>query len=66
MGWVKIVRIVAATKESYAVAHPLFRERNLPVEVRPGQTPAHSRLLIRYTTRRDTITPPGRTGTEHP
>ncbi|WP_369394760.1 hypothetical protein AB5J72_50145 [Streptomyces sp. CG1] len=43
------------TKESYAVAHPLFRERHSPVEVRPGQTPAHSQPLIPYTTTRDTI-----------
>ena len=45
----------AFTKESYAVAHPLFRERYPSVEVRPGQTPAHSRPLIPYTTTRDTI-----------
>ncbi len=43
------------TKESYAVAHPLFRERYPSVEVRPGQTPAHSQPLIPYTTTRDTI-----------
>ncbi|MEU4172846.1 hypothetical protein AB0F46_38935 [Streptomyces sp. NPDC026665] len=30
------------TKESYAVAHPLLRERYPPVEARPEQTPAHS------------------------
>ncbi|WP_406191594.1 hypothetical protein OG331_48170 [Streptomyces sp. NBC_01017] len=45
------------TKKSYAVAHPLFRERHSPVEVRPGQTPAHSQPLIRNTTTRDTIHP---------
>jgi hypothetical protein len=45
----------AFTKESYAVARLLFRERNSLVEVRPGQTPAHSRPLIPYTTTRDTI-----------
>ena len=43
------------TKESYAVARLLFRERNSPVEVRPGQTPAHSQPLIPYTTTRDAI-----------
>ncbi|WP_394428870.1 hypothetical protein [Streptomyces sp. SGAir0957] len=37
------------------MAHPLFRERYSPVEVRPGQTPAHSQPLIPYTTTRDTI-----------
>ncbi|MGW1871643.1 hypothetical protein ACWCPS_39830, partial [Streptomyces mauvecolor] len=31
------------------------RERYSPVEVRPAQTPAHSRPLIPYTTTRDTI-----------
>ncbi|MFF5011505.1 hypothetical protein ACFY3G_53220, partial [Streptomyces phaeochromogenes] len=31
------------------------RERYPPVGVRPGQTPAHSRPLIAYTTTRDTI-----------
>jgi hypothetical protein len=41
----------AFTKESYAVARLLFRERYSPVEVRP----AHSRPLIAYTTTRDTI-----------
>ncbi|MEU2744020.1 transposase [Streptomyces sp. NPDC007095] len=45
----------AFTNESYAVAHPLFRERYSPVEVRPGQTPAHSQPLIANTTTRDTI-----------
>ncbi|MFF4567954.1 hypothetical protein, partial [Streptomyces sp. NPDC001435] len=30
-------------------------ERYSPVEVRPGQTPAHSHPLIPYTTTRDTI-----------
>jgi len=48
----------AFTKESYAVARFLFRERYSPVEVRPGQTPAHSRPLIPYTTTRDTIPVP--------
>lgn len=38
------------TNESYAVARPLFRERHSPVEVCPGQTPAHSQPLIAYTT----------------
>ncbi|WP_405933526.1 hypothetical protein [Streptomyces sp. NBC_00827] len=37
------------------MARPLFRERSSPVEVRPGQTPAHSQPLIPYTTTRDTI-----------
>ena len=45
----------AFTKKSYAMARPLFRERYSPVEVRPGQTPAHFRPLIPYTTTRDTI-----------
>jgi hypothetical protein len=45
----------AFTKESYAVARLLLRERSSPVEVRPGQTPAHSQPLIPYTTTRDTI-----------
>ncbi|MFF7988130.1 hypothetical protein ACFZDK_55710, partial [Streptomyces sp. NPDC007901] len=35
------------------------RERNSPVEVRPGQTPAHSQPLIPYTTTRDAIAQPG-------
>ncbi|MEU9057278.1 hypothetical protein AB0D37_44340, partial [Streptomyces sp. NPDC048384] len=43
------------TNESYAVAHPLFRERYSSVEVRPGQTPAHSQPLIANTTTRDTV-----------
>ncbi|MER7408492.1 hypothetical protein ABT373_40200 [Streptomyces sp. NPDC000070] len=47
----------AFTKESYAMARLLFRERSSPVEVRPGQTPAHSRPLIAYTTTSDTIPP---------
>ncbi|MEU9382040.1 IS701 family transposase [Streptomyces sp. NPDC048279] len=50
------------TKEGYAVAHLLFRERNSPVEVRPGQTPAHSQPLIPNTTTRDTILILGDTG----
>lgn len=37
------------------MARLLFRERSSPVEVRPGQTPAHSQPLIPYTTTRDTI-----------
>ena len=45
----------AFTKESYAMARLLLRERSPPVEVRPGQTPAHSQPLIPYTTTRDTI-----------
>ncbi|WP_308117055.1 hypothetical protein, partial [Streptomyces guryensis] len=45
----------AFTKESYAVARLLFRERYSPIEVRPGQTPAHSRPLVPYTMTRDTI-----------
>ena len=45
----------AFTKESYAVARLLVRERYSPVEVRPGQTPAHSQPLIPYTTTRDTV-----------
>jgi hypothetical protein len=45
----------AFTKESYAMARLLLRERSSPVEVRPGQTPAHSQPLIPYTTTRDTI-----------
>lgn len=40
---------------SYAMARLLLRERSSPVEVRPGQTPAHSQPLIPYTTTRDTI-----------
>lgn len=44
------------TNESYAVTHPLFRERQFrerhsPAEVRP----AHSQPLILNTTTRDTI-----------
>ena len=50
----------AFTKESYAVARLLFRERYSPVEVRPEQTPAHSQPLIPYTTTRDTISSYGR------
>ena len=45
----------AFTTESYAMARLLFRERYSPLEVRPGQTPAHSQPLIPYTTKRDTI-----------
>ena len=37
------------------MARLLLRERSSPVEVRPGQTPAHSQPLIPYTTARDTI-----------
>jgi hypothetical protein len=37
------------------MARLLFRERYSPVEVRPGQTPAHSQPLIANTTTRDTI-----------
>ena len=40
------------------MARLLFRERYSPVEVRPGQTPAHSQPLIPYTTTRDTIVRP--------
>lgn len=47
------------TKESYAMARLLLRERYSPVGVRPGQTPAHSRPLIPYTTTRDAIGGPG-------
>lgn len=35
------------------MARLLGRERYSPVEVRPGRTPAPSRPLIPYTTRRD-------------
>lgn len=45
------------------MARPLFRERYPPVEVRPGQTPAHSQPLIPYTTTRDTISATVRTRT---
>ncbi|MCZ4608226.1 hypothetical protein O3S80_31630 [Streptomyces sp. Lzd4kr] len=40
------------------MARLLVRERHSPVEVRPGQTPAHSRPLIPYTTTRDIIGTP--------
>jgi hypothetical protein len=37
------------------MARLLLRERSAPVEVRPGQTPAHCPPLIPYATTRDTI-----------
>ncbi|MGW3109471.1 hypothetical protein [Streptomyces sp. NPDC001100] len=43
------------------MARLLLRERSSPVEVRPGQTPAHSQPLIPYTTTRDTIALAGTT-----
>ncbi len=54
----------AFTKESYAMARLLLRERSAPVEVRPGQTPAHSQPLIPYTTTRDTIKSTGHSRVE--